>query len=85
MTVEEASVAMAAIETLYDGSRLSAYKVERLKQILIESPEHFWDSYFNAVQKNDPLRQLAQGLLMSGAVTSATTFAALPAILAERQ
>ena len=84
MTVDDALKAMATIDGEYDGTEARAVIVEALHWHLLESPEDFWEFYFetmNAAYLN-PYRLLAERLLRSGAVTEETTFGDIPALLA---
>lgn len=85
MEVEEALKWMTVIEESFDGSQSSRDRVIRLINELLERPEEFVDTYFDAIGADDPVRRRAEALIRSGIVTSATTFAELPAILAGQQ
>jgi hypothetical protein len=85
MDVSDALKAMSCIDELFDGSPSSRDRAIRLTNELLERPEQFWDTYFDAASANDPIRIEAEALIRSGIVTDRTTFAELPAILAEQQ
>jgi hypothetical protein len=84
MTVDDALLAMAAIEQQHDGTDARAVIVEALHRKLLEAPADFWEFYFETLSAIDPspYRLLAERLLRSGAVHGLTTIADLPAILA---
>jgi hypothetical protein len=85
MTVDDALKAMARAEELLDGSEARSRVVESLCCILLESPEDFWDAFFDALNsfRDDPTRELAERLIRTGAVHGLTTIADLKDILAE--
>jgi hypothetical protein len=85
MTIDDALVAMARSEELLDGTEARAVIVESLYRTLLESPEDFWESFFDALNsfRDDPTRELAERLVRSGAVHGLTNLADLKDILAE--
>lgn len=84
MTVDDALIAMARTDELDDGTDARAVIVEALHRKLLEDPENFWDAFFEALNelRPDPVREVAERLLRSGAVTEDTTIADIPVILA---
>lgn len=84
MTIDDALKAMAAIDGQHDGSEARAAVVESLYHKLLESPEEFWEFYFDTLSaaEPNPYRELAERLLQSGLVDEETTFGDMPAILA---
>ena len=84
MTVEDALKAMTAIDGQNDGSDARMALAEALYLKLLEDPENFWEFFWESVNARQPshARELSERLLRSGAVTEATTFDDIPAILA---
>ncbi len=85
MEVTDSLLAMARTEELLDGTEARAVIVESLYRTLQESPEDFWDAFFDALNsfRDDPTRELAERLIRTGAVNGLTTIADLKDILAD--
>jgi hypothetical protein len=83
MTVDQALQAMAAIDGQRDGTEARAVLVAALNQKLLTDPEHFWDFYWEAVNRarSNHFRDLVERLLRSGSVDETTTLEEIPAIL----
>ena len=84
MTIDEALQAMSCLDGQQDGTSDRAALVEKLYRKLLEDPETFWEEFFSrldAVQPNSA-RNLAMKLLISGEVTSETTFEEAEKLLA---
>lgn len=84
MTVDDALKAMAAIDGQNDGSNMRKALVEILYRKLLDDPENFWETYFEAMSETRPndYREQAKRLLRSGVVTEDTTFGDIPTIIA---
>jgi hypothetical protein len=85
MTVDDALLAMARADELHDGTAARAVIVEALHHKLLEDPENFWEAFFEALNelRPDPMRELAERLLRSGAVHELTRISDIPAIVAD--
>jgi hypothetical protein len=86
MTPDDYLLWCAQIDELNDGSQQRAAIVVRLHQKLIDAPDDdFPTFYFETLAslRDDPMRELAERLLRSGAVHGLTRISDIPAIVAD--
>lgn len=84
MTIDDALKVMSSIDGQNDGSETRMAIAEALHHKLLEDPETFWELFWESVSRAAPnhIREQAERLIRSGAVTEETTFSDIPAILA---
>lgn len=76
MTIDDALLAMDAIEKSCDGSPESTKRAADLMRELIEgNPADFWEIFFSRLNEENPMRQWVEELMRAGVVDENTTFA----------
>jgi hypothetical protein len=78
MITEEKEMALAKIAELENGGAWQRRQARRLRRILEENPQEFWDSYFSVV--NPPSPETA-ALVRSGTINEDSTFADMKHII----
>lgn len=85
MTIDDAVKMMGVLDAQCDGSPQSVMRRDRLNEVLLKTPEQFWDTFWDEMWNSEPkdaIRQQAERLLRSGAVNEETTIADIPALVA---
>ena len=77
MTIEEALAAMAILDASHDGTVESAARIKRMYNVLLTSPDQFWDEFASSIDDMYLQRAEAELFGLTGHALAVPNFAEL--------